>query len=290
MTEFHKIPEMVSAAADNDSTSDADPLECDLHVDDPEGAPQDAEVELKRVFETLNELSAVGETCIAFDTDQLSVAELFELCRTVETIRDTTRDDLVQVSADDDLYMTVFRGVQLAEHLITLYANLLDIPTKTCPSSIRPDGDRKFTGVPGEITVGRVWAITHAASQSLDEIEMLEDSHSTLPAYIDIDSIEADCRVLANLRIEWEDSSEHVGVIAESHHFGVREAALEPNRHIRTVLHWLDAIDDRTDSWVYDQHTAGTDPLLIEQFEHYRTTLRALPQAISRIPAALSVR
>lgn len=86
MTNYYGIPAMVGTAAASESDFSLRD-DVDLHVDDPERARIHASLETKSVFATLNKFSAVGESWIAFATDQLSAAGLLDLCRSLRTSR-----------------------------------------------------------------------------------------------------------------------------------------------------------------------------------------------------------
>lgn len=90
MTNYHERLTMGGTAAESerDMSSDFDRWNgVDVHVDGPDGTLRDARSKLATVFETLNGLSAVGERCRPFATDQLSATRLFEPCRSLETSR-----------------------------------------------------------------------------------------------------------------------------------------------------------------------------------------------------------
>lgn len=287
MTEFHKIPPVVSAAADSDRDPDL-MSEVVWKEDDPERKPEralrDAKSELRSVFATLNGLSAVGEECIVLDADQLSATELFELCRSIEGSRAIVADEQVQRGASDELATTVDHCVTLAERQVTLYANLLEIPTRIRPHiSLSMPGNR-YGGF--RVPRDRFTTMVEAAARSLEAVEEFEASDASIPGWIDVDGIVAESTVLADLDIEKERSHGKVEVSSETHHFGIRSTAIVSNHRTCLLYRLLNVVDSHTDRGRYVQPDASR-PLRTEQFERCCADIRALPQTVSRVTAAL---
>lgn len=106
--------------------------------------------------------------------------------------------------------------------------------------------------------------------------------HPRLVKAVDV----AECTVLADLEIEKERPHGEVKVSSETHHFGIRSTAIVSNHRTHLLYRLLNAVDSHTDRVRYVQPDASR-PLRTEQFERCCAGIRALPQTVSRVTAAL---
>lgn len=244
MTNYHKIPKAVTAARHSDPVFSDGLLSADTEPEHPEEPLLDAARKLGTVWETVIDLTAVHENCIAFEDSQLDGQELFELCCDLEMVDETMTNTRAEDSPYDDLYPRVESSRHIARSQVDMYANLLDLRTRTEPVHDSTAPGNYYTSRYHGVEAERIKRAVAAARCTLDMLKDTDDQTLLAKIQRHIDDIVDECTIISQLEITSQDRYDAVKVSSESYHVGYAESAMAPNRQSSLLQRLRNTIEE----------------------------------------------